>query len=173
MEEFQAYAPEEIILSNLEELLERSLKTAEQELAHLRELAAEIAADVSDEGDFPAALPDHRIPSMEAEIALPHHLQAYAAPLYRAAATRRRALLCTELIRLVGIAVSLVGDPIFGVFGCFLLCREKEFLPFALQGRNQAPQLGAEQRSAAGGRSSVQRGGVGLQMMGPGTFRLH
>jgi hypothetical protein len=101
MEEFQAYAPEEIILSNLEELLERSLKTAEQELAHLRELAAEIAANVSDEGDFPAALPDHRIPSMEAEIALPHHLQAYAAPLYRAAATRRRALLCTELRRLI------------------------------------------------------------------------
>ena len=45
MEEFQTYSPEEIILSNLEELFYRGLHIGEQEIAHLRELAREIAAE--------------------------------------------------------------------------------------------------------------------------------
>ena len=114
MEEFQAYAPEEIILSNLEELLERSLKNGEQELAHLRELATEIAAGFADEGDFLASLPDHRIPTMRAvEIDFPAHLQGVVPSLCREIATRRRVILCMELRRLIPAMGSLWQDFFF------------------------------------------------------------
>ena len=56
------YSPEEIILSNLEELSERRNRISEQEIAHLRELAVEIAAGFDDAATFLASLSDHRLP---------------------------------------------------------------------------------------------------------------
>ena len=48
MEEFQAYATEEVILDNLAEIYARICHSEEQERAHLRELAAEIANGIAD-----------------------------------------------------------------------------------------------------------------------------
>lgn len=65
MEEFRSYAPEDVIAANLFETAQRLNATLEQETAHLRELAAEIAADHTLTPDFLASLPDHRPPVFE------------------------------------------------------------------------------------------------------------
>lgn len=59
MEELQAYAPEEIILSNLSELTERHGAYREQLRAHLRELATELADGMRDGAAFLSSLADH------------------------------------------------------------------------------------------------------------------
>lgn len=58
MEELRAYTPEEIILSNLSELTERFGACREQQQAHLRELADEIAPGMRDGAAFLASLAD-------------------------------------------------------------------------------------------------------------------
>ena len=113
MEEFQAYSPEEIILSNLEELLLRSLENSEQELAHLRELAAEIASCFADDTAFLASLPDHRLPAPEKRRDLPDHLAPFAEPLCRGISTRRRILLCMELRKMIPAPQNLWQDFFF------------------------------------------------------------
>ncbi len=59
MRDFSTYSPESVIAENLQELIERSDLLGEQEIAHLRELAMEIAAG-DDLSDLLSSLPDYR-----------------------------------------------------------------------------------------------------------------
>ena len=59
MRSFETYSPESVIAENLQELVERADLLGEQEIAHLRELATEIAQGV-DVSDLLASLPDYR-----------------------------------------------------------------------------------------------------------------
>ncbi len=94
MEEFQSYSPEEIILSNLDELFARSMQVGEQTLAHLCELATEIASGFTDPTAFLASLPDHRLP-------IPTKIFQSTDSAVRSfgymRSTYERALLCMEL----------------------------------------------------------------------------
>lgn len=87
------YSPEEIILSNLDELLPRALQLGEQELAHLRELAGEIASGFADSNAFLASLSDHRLPTPNAF----GQTHPFAEVLCRTRSTHQRILLCSEL----------------------------------------------------------------------------
>ena len=60
MEEFLAYSPEDVIAANLGECNVRLDMICEQEAAHLRELAAELASDGTLGPDFFSSLRDHR-----------------------------------------------------------------------------------------------------------------
>ena len=61
MEELQLYSPEAIIAANLRELNTRGALTAEQELAHLGELADEITGGADLTPDFLASLSEHTL----------------------------------------------------------------------------------------------------------------
>ncbi len=93
MEEFQSYSPEEIILSNLNELRCRSMQVHEQLVAHLCELATEIADGFSDPVSFLASLPEHRLLAPRGRLYTDSPTRAYAF----AYSTYERALLCIEL----------------------------------------------------------------------------
>lgn len=60
MADFRTYSPEGVIAENLQELTERLDALGEQEIAHLRELAFEIAQS-GDLTDLLSSLPDYRI----------------------------------------------------------------------------------------------------------------
>ena len=60
MRSFETYSPEGVIAENLQELTERADLLCEQEIAHLRELAIEIA-EGDDLSDLLSSLPDYRI----------------------------------------------------------------------------------------------------------------
>ena len=107
MEELQSYSPEEIILANLEELTARMLRSNEQEQAHLRELAREIASEFADNLSFAASLSEHRFPTPQ--IPLSHEHQ----PLIRELTLMRRVRLCKELKQLVPTPRSLWQDLFF------------------------------------------------------------
>lgn len=62
MRDFSTYSPEGVIAENLGELSERADILGEQEIAHLRELAIEIAQG-DDLSDLLSSLPYYRIPS--------------------------------------------------------------------------------------------------------------
>lgn len=62
MKDFQSYSPENAIEENLRETALRMNMIAEQELAHLREFAAEITSDSSEHPDWIASLPDNSPP---------------------------------------------------------------------------------------------------------------
>lgn len=96
MEEFQAFTPEDIIQSNLDELSLRFISLVEQERAHLRELASEIASTFSDGATFFAALPEHRFPNMESGNVPKEYI-----PMMRTLDATRRARLCSELCHLL------------------------------------------------------------------------
>ena len=97
MEDFQTYSPEEIIFSNLDELFQRALHQNEQELAHLRELAAEIASGSSDNLSFIASLPDHRLPRPEERAQISDQIASVSPALCAQTLTRWKILLCMEL----------------------------------------------------------------------------
>ena len=97
MEEFQTYSPEEIILSNLEELFHRGLHVGEQEIAHLRELAREIASEVADNQTFLTSLPDHRLPDPTEFVDQAINRDLLSNALSRQLSTRQKALFCIEL----------------------------------------------------------------------------
>ena len=97
MEEFQTYSPEEIILSNLEELFHRGLHIGEQEQAHLRELAREIAAEVADNQTLLTSLPDHRLPDSTEQSDQASASNTFRGALARQLSTRQKVLLCIEL----------------------------------------------------------------------------
>ena len=64
MRDFGTYSPEEIIAENLQELFERADVLGEEEIAHLCELAAEIAQG-DDLTDLLSSLPYYRISEMK------------------------------------------------------------------------------------------------------------
>lgn len=112
MEEFQTYAPEDVILENLDELAHRAFLHREQELAHLCELANEIAADFTDSASFLASLADHRLPSPPRKEGTSAR-EAQEIALLRAESTRMRALLCTELCRRLPAENNLLQEFLF------------------------------------------------------------
>lgn len=60
MKSFDTYSPEDVIAENLQEVTERADMLGEQEIAHLRELATEIAQS-DDLADLLSSLPYYRI----------------------------------------------------------------------------------------------------------------
>ncbi|MBE6602141.1 MAG: hypothetical protein E7637_06550 [Ruminococcaceae bacterium] len=62
MEEFRSYLPDAVIDKNLAASFHRLTEIAEQEHAHIAELAEEILADCTPTSDFIASLPDRRLP---------------------------------------------------------------------------------------------------------------
>ena len=65
MDDFNAYSPEAVIGSNLYEISGRIDRIAEQQMAHLCELAEAIVTDTASTEELIAALPDHRPPRFE------------------------------------------------------------------------------------------------------------
>ncbi len=112
MEEFQTYAPEDVILENLEELVGRAALHREQEAAHLRELANEIAAEFSDGYAFLSSLSEHRLPTPKAEGDLSRS-EAWESTVLQAESTRMRALLCMELCRRLPPENNLIQEFLF------------------------------------------------------------
>lgn len=81
MRDFSTYSPEDVIAENLQELTERADLLGEQEIAHLRELAIEIA-EGNDLADLLSSLPHNRF--------LP------AAPTKNTLDSNQKALLCSR-----------------------------------------------------------------------------
>jgi len=98
MEEFLAYSPEDIIAANLNETDGRINRLCEQETAHLRELAAEIASDTLQISELIASLPDHRPPASPwGEI--PEETRPMIEQLCRMREVWKHVCLCTEIDR--------------------------------------------------------------------------
>lgn len=95
MEEFQSYTPEEIILSNLDEVQRSYALCRERELAHLRELAHEIASELADNAALLEALSEHRPPMLS----LQEKEQSEALGFSRLLSTTQRVRLCMELCK--------------------------------------------------------------------------
>lgn len=102
MEQFHAYSPEDIILSNLRETSERHACLFEQELAHLAELAEELIEGQIDETELLSAIPDFHLPTC-----LPNeqsHLPTNQKALNRLEeihSIEQRVLLCDEMRKLL------------------------------------------------------------------------
>ncbi len=92
MREFETYSPEDIIAANLAEAAARQFRLYEQEYAHLRELATEIAAE-EDLHELIASLPDHSLPPIKSFGGLADGIQ-------RKERTRRCVLLAYEIARI-------------------------------------------------------------------------
>lgn len=113
MEDFSPYAPEEVILSNLEEVTSRALRCEEQELAHIRELAEQIASEFTDVTSFFTSLSEHRLPEPKLPPELFSASPELCAPIVRTISTRRRILLCMELAKLIPAFRSLWQEFFF------------------------------------------------------------
>ena len=102
MTEFVTYSPEEIINSNLLSTASRLDGVCEQELAHLGELAHEIAQTLEDGAPFSEILPDH---TPLALTNVPLSVLDQNAPAVRSArelhSTWQKAWLCMELYRIL------------------------------------------------------------------------
>lgn len=126
MEEFLAYSPEDVIAANLGECDVRLDMICEQEAAHLRELAAQLAADSARNPDFFASLCDHR--PTKASLASDTLLQNR--PLLGAHRTMlavwQSVTLCRELERLLSMERRLRPEDFFS---------EIEELPDTAMGR--------------------------------------
>lgn len=109
MEELQSYSPVEIIASNLDELRCRSMQTREQLLAHLCELATEIADSFTDPIAFLASLPEYRPLAPRGQMYTEADAQAYAF-VY---STYERALLCIELRKRIPLTDTEWNDLFF------------------------------------------------------------
>ncbi|MBQ9132034.1 MAG: hypothetical protein IJX62_06160 [Clostridia bacterium] len=113
MEDFRAYAPEDAINANLQELSGRFDRVCEQELAHLRELAAEITASLDEHPELILSLPDH-VPPMAP--AAPDVLPANGSSLehfHRMHATWQKVTLCREIQRQLLPRISLSPEFFF------------------------------------------------------------
>lgn len=107
MKEFQSYSPEEAIEENLRELAARMELVGEQEIAHLYELAAEIASNFVAHPDWLGSLPDHSPPKFSpTPTALPQNRQALS-DLHRIGTIRHSVLLCKEIGRRLNERVTI------------------------------------------------------------------
>ena len=112
MAKLQPYSPEAIIAANLQELNTRMALTAEQELAHLCELAEEITDGADLTPDFLASLPEHA-PAQEDD---GESLSRNAAPLgmrQKQGRGWRSVCLCTEIGRRLTAHTALSPELFF------------------------------------------------------------
>lgn len=98
MEEFLAYSPEDIIAANLNETDGRMNRLCEQEAAHLRELAAEIASGALQISELIASLPDHRPPASPCQD-IPEENRPMLEHLCRMREVWKSVCLCTQIDR--------------------------------------------------------------------------
>ncbi|MBQ7336473.1 MAG: hypothetical protein IJW92_08385 [Clostridia bacterium] len=102
MDDFRIYSPEEVIASNLFETARRFDTVCEQELAHLRELALQIAEE-GELSELLASLPDHTPPRFSADERVPAKNKAMLESLQAIRGTWRSVILCTELRRVLEV----------------------------------------------------------------------
>ena len=112
MEEFLAYSPEDVIAANLDEADRRMYHLCEQELAHLRELAAEIVDGNTHTPDFIASLPDHRPQSHPFDAILSEN-RPMLEHLQRIRGIWKSVLLCTEIDRRLDTQHRLSTEDFF------------------------------------------------------------
>ena len=102
MAEFQSYySPEDVIAQNLRETAERTRVLWEQEMAHLRELAAYVAEEATPNAEFLHTLPDHSPPRFRE---LFQNLRAnpqFGSRLEEIRATEQAVYLCQEICDLL------------------------------------------------------------------------
>ncbi len=97
MEEFRSYLPDAVIHANLGEMAERLTKVAEQEHAHIAELAAEMLAEGRQPSDLLASLPDRRLPEPEPSTEILEENISTVLQMQRLHALWQKLLLCSEL----------------------------------------------------------------------------
>lgn len=113
MAEFQTYSPEDIIHSNLAETAKRFDAVSEQELAHLRELAVEIVAGVTEQSDFVSSLSDRIPPTSQCSSnILPLH-EPVLNKLHGIRSAWQRVLLCMEIKRQLSQKMDLTPEFFF------------------------------------------------------------
>lgn len=100
MAELHVYSPEDVILSNLRELSARFDSLGEQELAHIRELATELAAE-RDLSELLHALPDHRPPLFTPNDKTSPAAHGALTWFHRTVQPQKCVLLCAELCRVL------------------------------------------------------------------------
>lgn len=101
MADFQPYSPEDVIAQNLRETAERTKTVWEQEMAHLRELAAQIAEDGIDAADLSHTLPDHSPPRFRELFENIRANARFGSRLERIRSTEHSVYLCMELCNLI------------------------------------------------------------------------
>ncbi len=104
-------------MANLKEATARGLQIGEQEYAHLRELAYEIAAGMTDSNAILASLPEHRLPELASGAGYFYAGSEPLEPMLREVDTRHRILLCMELRRLIPATTELWQDFFFPAGG--------------------------------------------------------
>lgn len=113
MEEFRSYLPDAVIYANLGETAGRLSKIAEQEHAHIAELAAEMLAEKRQPSDLLASLPDRRLPEPAPHTEILDENVATVLQMQRLHALWQRLLLCTELRSGLGFAEHDVPEFFF------------------------------------------------------------
>lgn len=112
MRDFNEYSPEDVILSNLCENTRRADMLKEQELAHLRELAAEIIS-AGELQEILASLPDRRLPTQNpAKETLLQNRETLSS-LSKITRTHRAVLLSDALYSLLSSEKGLTLDAFF------------------------------------------------------------
>ena len=112
MRDFQEYSPEDVILANLSENSKRSDLLREQELAHLSELALEIAS-AGELQEILAALPDRCPPAIELREDTLAQSKETLVKLHRLLRTQRAILLSSELCRMLTEQKNLTTESFF------------------------------------------------------------
>lgn len=113
MEEFRSYLPDAVILSNLSETAGRLAHIAEQERAHITELAAEILSEIQQPSDLLASLPDRTLSDAEPKTDVLPENQATVSQVQKIHLLWQRLLLCTELGRGLGLDASTLPELFF------------------------------------------------------------
>lgn len=102
MAEFQSYySPEDVIAQNLRETAERTRVLWEQEMAHLRELAAYVAEEATPNAEFLHTLPDHSPPRFGELFQNLHANPRFGRQLEEIRATEQAVYLCQEICDLL------------------------------------------------------------------------
>ena len=113
MKDFRSYSPEDIIYANLQETARSITMLCEQELAHLRELAAEITKDVADDPALIASLSElfPQAPKSEPE-GLTQNMEALRS-IKSLHEVWQSVYLCTEVCRRIGEKTALAPEIFF------------------------------------------------------------
>ncbi len=104
------YSPEDIIDANLREIAERAGAVWEQDMAHLGELAEEIARGAIPDADFIQTLTEHK-PRSHFQTADPRN--TFAAARMRLLDTTRQVFVCKELNRILDADTALIPELFF------------------------------------------------------------